>query len=103
MKRKYKNGYTIPRFTDVSADKQMIWKSHLSEGQIKRYSDYSNRPEGVSLEVLFMDGRIEEYPSMREAARRLGIDKGAIKYALDNTGGFMKKLDCYFIKVVGER
>lgn len=50
-----------------------------------------------------MDGRIEEYPSMREAARRLGIDKGAIKYALDNTGGFMKKLDCYFIKVVGER
>jgi hypothetical protein len=49
MKRKYKNGYTIPRFTDVSADKQMIWKSHLSEGQIKRYSDYSNRPEGVSL------------------------------------------------------
>ena len=103
MKRKYKNGYTIPRFTDVSADKQMIWKSHLSEGQIKRYSDYSNRPEGVSLEVLFMDGRIEEYPSMREAARRLGIDKGAIKYALDNTGGFMKKLDCYFIKVVGQK
>lgn len=38
-----------------------------------------------------------------ETNRRLGIDKGAIKYALDNTGGFMKKLDCYFIKVVGEK
>jgi hypothetical protein len=40
---------------------------------------------------------------MREAARNLGIDKGAIKYVLDNTNGFMKKLDCYFMKVVGEK
>lgn len=52
MKRKYKNGYTIPRFTDVSADKQMIWKSHLSEGQIKRYSDYSNRPDRGKFNAL---------------------------------------------------
>lgn len=103
MRRKYKDGYMIPRFTDVSADKQIAWRSHLSEGQIKRYTDYSNRPKGVALKVLFMDGRIEQYSSMREAARNLGIDKGAIKYVLDNTNGFMKKLDCYFMKVVGEK
>lgn len=103
MRRKYKDGYMIPRFTDVSADKQIAWRSHLSEGQIKRYTDYSNRPKGVGLKVLFMDGRIEEYSSMREAARNLGIDKGAIKYVLDNTNGFMKKLDCYFMKVAGEK
>lgn len=24
-------------------------------------------------------------------------------YALDNTGSFMKKLDCYFIRVAGEK
>ncbi len=103
MRRKYKDGYMIPRFTDVSTDKQIAWRSHLSEGQIKRYADYSNRPKGVALKVLFMDGRVEQYSSMREAARNLGIDKGAIKYVLDNTNGFMNKLDCYFMKVVGEK
>nr|DAI58371.1 MAG TPA: hypothetical protein [Crassvirales sp.] len=30
------------------------WRKHLSEGTIKRYSDFNNRPEGIYLNCTFV-------------------------------------------------
>lgn len=78
----------------------------------KRYSDFNNRPEGVYLKCIFSND-IKYYPSLREASRTLGIDKGGIKYAIQYKEGYMKKLNCTFVlidkieflanKVVGEK
>lgn len=112
MKEKYKNGYKIPRFTDVSEEKQREWSKHLSEGTTRRYSDFNNRPEGYYLKCVFSND-IKYYPSLREAARTLNVDKSGIKYAIVHREGFMKKLNCTFIiidkeefiknKVAGEK
>lgn len=106
------NGYQIPRFTDMPEDKKEQWRKHLSEGTIKRYSDFNNRPEGIYLKCIFSND-IKYYPSLREASRTLGIDKGGIKYVIQHKEGYMKKLNCTFVlidkieflanKVVGER
>lgn len=81
----------------------------------KRYigsSIFNNRPEGVYLKCIFSND-IKYYPSLREASRTLGIDKGGIKYAIQYKEGYMKKLNCTFVlidkieflanKVVGEK
>lgn len=98
MKEKYKNGYKIPRFTDMSNEKQYQWRMHLSESANKRYSDFNNRPEGYYLKCVFSND-IKYYPSLRQAARLLGIDKGGIKYALEFKEGYMKKLNCTFVLI----
>lgn len=112
MKQKYQNGYQIPRFTDMPEDKKEQWRKHLSEGTIKRYSDFNNRPEGIYLKCIFSND-IKYYHSLREASRTLGIDKGGIKYVIQHKEGYMKKLNCTFVlidkieflanKVVGEK
>lgn len=111
MKLKYKNGYSIPRFADVSQEKQLTWRKHLSDSARKRYSNYNNRPEGFYLKCIFSND-IKYYPSLREASRKLGVDKSGINYAIKNNQGYMKKLNCTFVlidkneflknKVVGE-
>ena len=62
----------------VSEEKQEIWRRHLSEGAKRRYEDYNNRPQGWYLKVIFETGSVCFYPSLREAARQLNIDKSAI-------------------------
>jgi len=94
MKRKYANGeITFPRYYEVSEEKQKEWSKHSSEAGKRRFSDYSNRPKGRFLKVE-LDGEILYFPSLREAARNLGVDKGAIQYVMKRTNGYMKKLNC---------
>lgn len=102
MKKKYKEGYCLPRFNDFPQEKQNEWRKHLSESIRRRYSDYGNRPEGWYLKVVFETGSICFYPSLREAARQLNIDKGAIQYVLKNTNGIMGKLKCVFQRITKE-
>lgn len=95
MKRKYANGEsTLPRYNQVSEEKQKLWSKHSSEACKRRYSDYSNRPAGYFLKVELQDETLY-FPSLREAARRLGIDKGGISYVIKHRNGHMKKLNCY--------
>jgi hypothetical protein len=79
-------------------DKKEQWRKHLSEGTIKRYSDFNNRPEGIYLKCIFSND-IKYYPSLREASRTLGIDKGGIKYVIQHKEGYMKKLNCTFVLI----
>lgn len=101
MKQKYQEGYTIPTIHDVSIEKQIEWRKHLSEGTKKRYTNYNNRPEGFYLKVIFSDDT-KFYPSMREASRQLLIDKASIVYALKKCNGFIKKLNCTFVRITRE-
>lgn len=98
MKEKYKNGYNVPRFTDMTEEKQNEWRKHLSESANRRYSDFNNRPEGYYLKCIFSND-IKYYPSLREASRNLGIDKSGIKYSIVHNEGFMKKLNCTFVLI----
>ena len=99
MSKLFKSGHsTFPRFSEVSKEEQKIWSEHLSNGQNKRFSNYENRPEGYYLKVIFSDD-IKFYPSFREASRQLNVNKSAIRYVIENTNGFMKKLNCSFIKI----
>lgn len=98
MKEKYKQGYKIPRIIDFPEEKQIEWKKHLSESSIKRYSDFNNRPDGFCIKCLFSSD-IKYYPSLREASRKLGVDKNGIKYALRHKQGYMKKLNCTFVQI----
>ena len=99
MKKKYSEGYTIPRIHDFPEEKQIEWKRHLSEGTRKRYSNWENRPEGYYLKAIFDDGSISYYPSLREASRHNNIDKGAITYAFKFKNGYIKKISCTFYKI----
>lgn len=47
-------------------------------------------------------GLICFYPSLREAARQLGVDKKGIQHVLKNTNGIMKKLKCVFERITKE-
>lgn len=98
MKRKYKEGYSIPRFSDVSEEKQEIWRKHLSQSARKRYQNMNNRPEGFYIKCLFSED-IKYYPSLREAARQLNIDKSAITYALRRKQGYVEKINGTFILI----
>lgn len=102
MKKKYEDGYKISRFTDVSEERQKMWRKNLSEGTKRRYEDYNNRPQGWYLKVTFETGSICFYPSLREAARQLNVDKSAIQYVLKNTNGIMGKLRCVFERITKE-
>lgn len=37
--------------------------------------------------------------TLREASRKLGVDKNGIKYALRHKQGYMKKLNCTFVQI----
>ena len=94
MKRKYANGEaTFPRYNEVSEEKQKEWSKHSSEACKRRYSNYANRSKGYFLKVELQD-EVLYFPSLREAARNLGVDKGAIQYVMKRTNGYMKKLNC---------
>lgn len=94
MKRKYANGEaTFPRYSEVSKEKQKEWSKHSSEANVRRYSDYANRPKGFFLKVEIGDETLY-FPSLREAARNLGVDKGGISYVIKHKNGYMKKLNC---------
>lgn len=73
----------------------------LSQSSIKRYSNINNRPEGYYIKCIFSND-IKYYPSLKEASRKLGIDKGGIKYALEYKEGYMNKLKCTFIRISKE-
>ena len=98
MKRKYAGGYTIPRLTDMPLDKQIEWRKHISESTKKRFQKFENRPEGLYVKCVFSND-VKYYPSLREAARQLGIDNSGIKYVIKHTQGYMKKLNCTFILI----
>lgn len=98
MKQKFKNGYSIPRMSDMPIEKQLEWRKHLSESTIKRYSNFDNRPEGYYLKCIFSND-IKYYPSLREASRKLGVDKSGIKHALKFNEGYMKKINCTFVMI----
>lgn len=102
MKQKYANGeFNLPRFSEVSEEKRKSWSANLSKAVRKRYSDYSNRPKGYWLKVNFSND-VKYYPSLREASRQLGIDKGAIQYCFKRTQGYCGKLNCTFIQISKE-
>lgn len=102
MKEKYANGQsTFPRYNEVSIDKQELWSKHQSEACKRRYSDYANRPKGYFLKVEIND-EVLYFPSLRETARQLGVDKGAVSYVLKYTNGYMKKLNCYISYITEE-
>lgn len=102
MKRKYANGeITLPRYNEVSEEKQKEWSKNSSEACRRRYSNYANRPKGYFLKVE-LQNEILYFPSLREAARELGIDKGGITYVIKHRSGHMKKLDCYISYITEE-
>lgn len=102
MKQKYANGeFSMPRFDQVSEEKRKSWSANLSKAVRKRYSDYSNRPKGYWLKVIFSND-VKYYPSLREASRQLGIDKGAIQYCFKRKQGYCGKLNCTFIQISKE-
>ena len=101
MKEKYKNGYKITRFNECDIEKQNEWRNNLSIAANKYFSDFNNRPEGYYLKCIFSND-IKYYPSLREAARQLSIDKAGIKYVLNNKEGYMKKLNCTFVLISKE-
>ena len=68
---------------------------------MRRKSDYANRPKGNFLKVETSDG-ILYFPSLREAARTFGIDKGAIQYAMRYTNGYIKKINCFIYYISEE-
>ena len=86
---------TFPRYNQVSEEKQRSWSQHLSESIKRRYSDYRNRPKGISILVSFDNGTEMIFPSKREAARNLNVDKDAITYAIKNCNGRLKKIHAY--------
>lgn len=51
-------------------------------------------------EHSFVD--VKYYPSLREASRQLGIDKGAIQYCFKRKQGYCGKLNCTFIQISKE-
>lgn len=94
MKQKYANGeVTFPRYNEVSEEKQKEWSKHASQAGKRRYSNYANRPKGYFLKVE-LQNEVLYFPSLREAARNLNVDKGAITYVMKHTDGYMKKLNC---------
>lgn len=102
MKQKYANGESsLPRFNEVSEEKRKSWIANISKAVRKRYSDYSNRPKGYWLKVNFSND-VKYYPSLREASRQLGIDKGAIQYCFKQKQGYCGKLNCTFIQISKE-
>ena len=102
MKQKYANGeFSLPRFNEVSEEKRKSWSANISKAVRKRYSDYSNRPKGYWLKVNFSND-VKYYPSLREASRQLGIDKGAIQYCFKRKQGYCGKLNCTFIQISKE-
>ena len=102
MKQKYANGeFSFPRFNEVSEEKRKSWSANISKAVRKRYSDYSNRPKGYWLKVNFSND-VKYYPSLREASRQLGIDKGAIQYCFKRKQGYCGKLNCTFIQISKE-
>lgn len=102
MKRKYANGEaTFPRYSEVSEEKQKEWSKHSSEAGKRRYSNYENRPKGYFLKVELQD-EVLYFPSLREAARNLGVDKGGIQYVIKHRNGHMKKLNCYISYITEE-
>lgn len=102
MKQKYANGESsLPRFNEVSEEKRKSWIANISKAVRKRYSDYSNRPKGYWLKVNFSND-VKYYPSLREASRQLGIDKGAIQYCFKRKQGYCGKLNCTFIQISKE-
>lgn len=99
MKQKYSNGeFNMPRFNEVSEEKQKSWRDNLSLATKRRYSDLNNRPNGRYLKVKFSDD-VKYYPSLREASRQLGIDKAAISYCFKHKQGYCGKLNCTFIQI----
>ena len=102
MKEKFANGQrTTPRYNEVSEEKQKAWSKHSSEAGKRRFSDYSNRPKGYFLKVELND-EILYFPSLREASRELGVDKGGIQYVIKHRNGHMKKLNCYISYITEE-
>lgn len=99
MKKKYLEGYRVPRIYDFPEEKQIEWKKHLSEGIRRRYSDLENRPEGYYLKAVFDDGSVSYYPSLREASRHNNIDKSAITYAFKFKNGYVGKIACTFHRI----
>ena len=92
MKLKFANGeITFPRYTELSKEKQKLWSQHISESGKKRYEDYANRTVGYFLKVEFENETLY-FPSLREAARNLNVDKGGIIYAKKRNDGVLKKL-----------
>lgn len=101
-----KFGYNIDPYADhagntLSEEKRKSWRVNLSKAVRKRYSDYSNRPKGYWLKVIFSND-VKYYPSFREASRQLGIDKGAIQYCFKRKQGYCGKLNCTFIQISKE-
>lgn len=96
MKQLFDSGkLTFPRYNEVSEYKQKLWSQHLSESAKKRYADYNNRPKGISILVVQDDGNKFIFPSKREAARILKVDKSAITYAIQHCNGRLNKIKAF--------
>jgi len=100
MKRKYREeSYRPPRFYEQSIEKQKQIRTNLSKATKQRYSNYDNRPKSKCLKFNQLDGTIIYFYSLHEAAEVLGVDRGGIKYALQNKDGFMQKVNGVFIEI----
>lgn len=99
MKKKYSEGYTIPRIYDFPEEKQIEWKRHLSEGTRKRYSNWENRPEGYYLKAIFDDGSVSYYPSLRKLRDIIIQIRVQLHTPLNLKNGHIKKISCTFYKI----
>lgn len=100
MRKKFAEGNpTMPRYNQVSIEKQKLWSKHLSEWTSKRYSKLENIPQTAQCIKVIFSNDIKYYVSQHAAARALGVDKSAIKYCMSHTQGYCKKLQCTFVKI----
>ena len=73
-----------------------IQKCFRQISDIQIYKDFNNKQNNVFLKVLFDDGNVIYFHSYHTAAKALSIDRGAIKYALNNNNGRIFKIKAVF-------
>lgn len=89
------NTETNKRYIGSSIDVERRLKEHKRNLKAHRHSNQH-------LQNAW--NKYEEYLIFepKEASRKLGIDKGGIKYALEYKEGYMNKLKCTFIRISKE-
>lgn len=95
MKKNWEKVKQQMGFNNFTPEKRAIVCEKLCIATKARYSKIENLPL-TRQEVIVKDktGKITVYPSIHKAAAGLEVDRGAIKYAVQNAKGLIKKLQC---------
>ena len=83
-------------YNTLSEDRKKECISKIRNKTILRYKDFNNKQNNIFLKVLFDDDNIMYFHSYHTAAKALSIDRGAIKYALNNNNGRIFKIKAIF-------